>query len=161
MPFIPQTRDMLYPRTLKGKDAAKAYQDVLLNLMWLAAISLDNIRWNGEYTPDEKIEIMLLEEKLIKLIVGNKPNFYNDKLFEYSMSLSKAYLMRNDKESALNELEKALGYAEAYEMRPKINKYEPCWLSEVEDRQEYTSKHSTKTNYDELMDFISEANYFK
>lgn len=161
MPIIPQTRDMLYPRTLKGTEAAKAYQDVLLNLMWLAAISLDNIRWNGEYTPDEKIEIMLLEEKLIKLIVGSKPNFYNDKLFDNSMPLSKAYLMKNDKESALNELEKALGYAEAYEMRPEINKYEPCWLSEAEDRREYTSKHSTKTHYDELMDFISEADYFK
>lgn len=161
MPSIPATCDMLYPRTLKGKEAAKEYQNVLLNFMWLAARVLEGIRWNGEYTLDEKIEIMQLEEKLIKLTVGDKLYFYNDTLFYNSMPLSRSYLRNGDRESALNELEKALGYAEAYEKRPDINRYEPCWLSEVEHHREYTSKHNTKTHYDELMDFIIKSDYFE
>lgn len=161
MPGIPQTCDMLYPRTLKGKEAAEEYQYNLLNLMWYAAGVIDGICRNGEYTLGEKTEIMLLKEKLIKLIVGGKPNFYNDTLFYNSMQLSRAYLMNDDKDSALFELEKSLGYAEAYETRPKINRYDPCWLSEADDRFEYTSKHSTKTHYDELMDFLTGANYFE
>ncbi|MCH5192732.1 MAG: helix-turn-helix transcriptional regulator [Oscillospiraceae bacterium] len=161
MPSIPQTCDMLYPRTLKGKDALKEYQNLLLNLMWLATIAINGIRCNGEYTLDEKIEIMMLKEKLIKLIVGDKLNFYNNVLFYNSMPLSKAYLKKNDKQSALSELEKTLGYAEGYETRPDTNKYEPCWLSETEDHREYTNKHSTKTNYDELMDFLIKSDYFE
>lgn len=161
MPSIPQTYDMLYPRTLKGKEAATEYQYDLLNLMWYSAGMLNGVLWNGEYTLDEKIEIMLLEEKLIKLIVGGKPNFYNDTLFYNSMQLSHTYLMNGDKERALAEFEKTVGYAEAYETRPNVNSYEPCWLSEAEDRIEYTRKHSTKTHYDELMDFIGEADYFE
>lgn len=161
MPGIPSTCEMLYPRTLKGKEAVKEYQYNLLDLMWYAALMLNEIRWNGEYTLDEKIEIMQMEENLIKLIVGGKPNFYNDMLFDNSIPLSRAYLMKGDMESALAELEKTLGYAEAYETRLDVNRYEPCWLSKAKDRIEYTSKHSTKTKYDELMDFLNEADYFE
>ena len=104
---------------------------------------------------------MTLKEKLIKLIVGDKLNFYNNVLFYNSMPLSKAYLKKNDKQSALSELEKTLGYAESYETRPDTNKYEPCWLSETEGHREYTNKHSTKTHYDELMNFLIKADYFE
>lgn len=161
MPDIPQTRAMLYPRTLKGKEAAEKNQYNLLFLMMYAAQAIDDIQCNGEYTLDERIEMLSMKEKLIKLVVGNKPNFYNDTLFYNSMLLSRAYLTKGDKAAALDELEKALGYAEAYEERPDVNKYEPCWLSEAEDSREFTSKHSTKTQYDELMDLLTEANLFE
>lgn len=75
--------------------------------------------------------------------------------------MSRCYLMKGDKDAALDELEKSLGYAEAYEIRSDVNRYEPCWLSEAEDHMEFTSKHSTKTSYDELKEFISEGNCFE
>lgn len=159
LPYIHTTRDMLYPRTLDGKQALEAWQTLLLNLMGVSSFVIGKIKNCGDYSTDRKIEILSFREKLIKLITGDDPGIYNDLLFENSLFLSNAYLKSENKENALAELEKAIGYADAYRASSDSGKYRPCWLSEINRSTFFTIKHNSRTHYETLNEFVSEKSY--
>ena len=159
LPYIHTTRDMLYPRTLDGKEALEAWQGLLLNLMGAASFVIGKIKSSGDYSTSEKIEILNFREKLIKLIIGDEPGIYNGLLFDNSLFLSDEYVKSGNNEAALDELEKAVIYADAYDTSSDSGKFTPCWLSESEHSTIYTIKHNSKTHYEKLMDHIREKSY--
>lgn len=160
LPHIHTTRDMLYPRTLEGKEALKAWQELLINLIWTVSFVIGKIKSSGNYTVDQKIEIMNFREQLIILITNNDSCFFSDLLFDNCLLLSGAYLSVNDTEKSLNELEKALKYADAGQ-KNVAGICIPCWFSEIYRTTENTVKHNSKTQHERLKGYLYEKNYSK
>lgn len=52
-------------------------------------------------------------------------------------------------------------YADGYENRPAVGWYTPCWLNLATDEREYTSKHDTKSAYEECMDTLKRNGFFE
>ena len=55
----------------------------------------------------------------------------------------------------------SIGYADGYENRPAVGRYTPCWLNLATDAKENTSKHDTKSAYEECMDTIEHSGLFE
>ena len=161
LPYMHTTRDMLYPRTLEGKEAIEAWQSLLLNLMWASSLVIGKIKSCGNYSIAEKIKIMVFKEKLIKLITDDDPGVYNDLLLDNSLLLSNAYVKAGNNEAALDEIEKAIEYANAYDVSSDSGSFKPCWLSELKHSTAYTIKHNSKNHYDTLIDFLNEKSYYE
>ena len=51
-------------------------------------------------------------------------------------------------------LEAAYYHADSYETRPDGEKYAPCWLSELDDKQVYVHKTGPDTDYDSVYNII-------
>ena len=84
----------------------------------------------------------------------DNPLFYNDRLFDIAECQCYYYLQLGEKEKCLDALERAYKYAEGFEKRPEVGKYTVHWLQAVEDRRDGTTKHNTKTYYEDLLGFI-------
>ena len=161
MPPIPCSGQMLYSRTLKGKDATEQHQYLLLNMMWFACHEIKRICADEDYTLEEKASIYEMGEKLINLIVGDEPVFYNDTLSEMCHPLMWVYKELGQADKALDAFERCIGYAEGFENRPAVGRYKPCWLNLATDEREYTTKHDTKSAYEECMDTIERSGFFE
>jgi len=161
LPYMHTTRDMLYPRTLEGKEALEAWQNLLINLMWASSFVIGKIKSSGNYSAAEKTEILVFREKLIKLITGDDPGAYNDLLFDNSLLLSNEYAKAENNEAALDELEKAIKYAEDYDISSDSGRFRPCWLSELQHSTAYSTKHNSKTYCDKLKDFLNKKSYYE
>ena len=158
LPHMHTTRDMLYPRTLEGKEALKAWQELLINIIWSLSFVMGKIKSNGNYAVDEKIEIMNFREQLIRLMAGNESNLFSDLLFDNCLFLSSAYLSVNDYEKSINELEKAVKYADA-ENKNATTQIKPCWFSEIDTTKTYTVKHNSKERREILTKYFYDKKY--
>ncbi|SDB45216.1 Helix-turn-helix [Ruminococcaceae bacterium FB2012] len=161
MPAIPCSGEMLYSRTLKGKDKTESHQYLLLNLMWYACHEIRRISWDEDYTLEEKASMYELGENLIHLIAGDDPVFYNDTLNEMCQPLMWVCKELGQTEKALDVLERGIGYAEAFENRPDVGKYSPCWLNLATDEKQYTTKHNMASSYEEYMDELERGGFFE
>ena len=157
LPIIACTRDMLYSITLKDdKEALLANQSSLLwSFLQMMHRVFIRIYESSQYTIEQKIEILDADDALIRLITGEEPNFYNEKLKDNAASRAGCLLHLGENEKALDMLEKAYDYADKFENRPDIMHYTPCWLSEIVGTREEHFKTVTDTNYDELYVFIT------
>lgn len=161
LPHIPTTCDMLYPRTLEGKEALREWQALLLNLMWATSNVISRIRKCGNYSPDQQIDILHFNEKLVRLVTDDDPLHYLDLLFCNALPLSKAHMNAGNGDMALEEIEKAIVYAESYDKISYDSRYKPCWLSEIDNRKTYSIKHNEKSYYETLMDHLTANQYFE
>ena len=160
LPHIFTTCDMLYPKTLEGKEALRAWQALLLNLMWATSNVISSIRINGNYSPDQQIDILHFNEKLVRLVTDNEPLHYLDLLFCNALALSQMHVNAGNRDMALEEIEKAISYAESYDSISFDSRYKPCWLSEIDNRKSYSIKHNEKSYYETLMDHLTANQYF-
>ena len=161
MPAIPCSGPMLYSRTLKGKDATESHQYLLLQLMWYACHEIKRISRDEDYTLEEKASMYEMGEKLIHLIVGDDPVFYNDTLNEMCLPLMWVCKELGQTEKVLDVLERGIGYAEGFENRPDVGRYTPCWLNLATDEKECTSKHSMTSAYEDYMDELERGGFFE
>ena len=77
------------------------------------------------------------------------------------MSISKTHICAGNDDIALEEIEKALGYAESYDAISFDSRYKPCWLSEIDNHKTYSIKHNEKSYYETLMDHLTVNQYFE
>lgn len=153
-PFLPCCREMLLPQTLQGKEATEEYQKNILHFTTGLYHNISELRNRGDYSDEQRIEISLMAEKLLLLIGGENSGF--NQLFYNSLAILKSYIKIKDEEKTLEYLEKALQYADDYEKRPDRTKYSVPWLCLCENNSENRMKHSQKTLYDSLLEFISQ-----
>lgn len=158
---IPDSYELLMARVLNGREALKAHQDALLTLLDCLLNTLDLIRWACDCSPEKCIEMLNVKEKIINLIVGEKPNFFNDRLCDNSKRRSWAYKLLGDKDKALDELERAIDFAEAFENRPDSDRYEVYWLSEIESCRNSCSKSSAETCYGDIAQYLDKQKYYE
>ena len=161
MPDTPCSRQMLFSRTLKGKEATEEHQFLLLQLMWYASHEISYICRDEDYSLEEKVSMYEMGEKLISMIVGEEPIFYNDTLSMMCRPLMWVYKELGQTDKALDALERCISYADGYENRPSVGRYTPCWLNLATDEREYTSKHDTKSAYDDVMDDLENGGFFE
>lgn len=155
LPNVGCTREMFLGELYEGKEALERKQTALL---WSFTQMLHNMFWNiaceDSYTYEQKIEILKANDALIDLITGGKPNFFHCELSLNAATEAKWYLKLGDKEKALYMLEAAYYHADKYETRPEGEKYAPCWLSELDDKQVYVHKTGPDTDYDSVYNII-------
>ena len=161
MPDTPCSRQMLFSRTLKGKEATEEHQYLLLNLMWFSCHEISSICRDEDYSLEEKASMYEMGEKLIHMIVGEEPIFYNNTLSMMCRPLMWVHKELGQTEKALDAFERCIGYAEGYENRPAVGRYKPCWLNLTTDEREYTSKHDTKSAYEDLMGDLRNGGFFE
>ncbi len=157
LPYISCTRDMLEADVLEGKEALKRRQSALLNsFTQMIHVLFWKICHDDSYSYEQKIEILKADNTLIDLITGGKPNVLHWALSVNAVTMALCFSQLGDDEKALNMLEAAYYHADSFETRPDGEKYASCWLSELDDKREYTGKTSTDTAYDSIYRIISD-----
>ena len=101
---------------------------------------------------------MNFREQLIRLMAGNESDLFSDLLFDNCLFLSSAYLSVNDYEKSINELEKAVKYADA-ENKNATTQSKPCWFSEIDETKTYTVKHNSKERRETLTKYFYDKKY--
>lgn len=153
-PFMPGCREMLLPMTLQGQEATEEYQKNIIYFTMGLYHTISDLRIRGDYSDEQKLEISLMTERLLLLIGGENSGFHQ--LFSNALQILKLYIRCNDKEHTLEYLERSLQYADNCEKRPNKTKYDVPWLCLCENDRECRMKHSEKSLYDDLLEFISQ-----
>lgn len=151
------TSDLLLPGIYadsEPKKASEMYQNSLIQFVQAIDHFLCHIRRFSDFTDREKLDISILQEKMLLIFFGEKPLFFNENLFNAVKCQCTCYLHLDEKEKCLDSLERAYKYAEGFEERPEVGKYSVHWLSLTEDRRNFTTKHTTQTLYDDLLGYI-------
>ncbi|MBQ8920939.1 MAG: helix-turn-helix transcriptional regulator [Oscillospiraceae bacterium] len=157
LPDITGTREMYEADVLEGKEALARRQSALLNSFTQMMHALFwKICRDDAYTDEQKIEILKADDALIDLITGGKANVFHGALSVNAVTEAMCFLKLGEEEKALEMLEAAYGHADRFETRPDGEKYAPCWLSELDDKREYTGKTSPDTAYDNVFRIITD-----
>ena len=136
------------------KKASELFQHSLIMCIDETNHCIDMVRWLSGFSVEEKLEISKLQENFLLSFLGDKPLFYNDRLYNTAECQCYYNLQLGEKEECLNALERAYKYAEGFEERPEVGKYTVHWLSALEDRLDEITRHNTKTYYEDLLEFI-------
>ena len=155
--YVSCTREMFAGDLCEGKEALRERQEALL---WSFTQMMHNLFWNissdNLYSHEQKIEILDADAALIELITGGKPNFFHGQLALIAVRQAACCIKLGNKEKALDMLESAFDHADRDENRTDGEKFAPCWLSELDDRREYTGKSSPDTTYDTVYNIITD-----
>jgi len=160
LPYVTCTREMLEADVLEGKEALARRQSALLNsFTQMMHVLFRTICHDDSYTYEQKIEILIADDAMIRLITGGKPNFFHGALSVNAVTAAQCFFKLGDEEKALDMLEAAYGHADSYETRPDGEKYAPCWLSELDDKREYIGKTGPDTAYDNVYRIITDPEH--
>ncbi len=153
-PLMPSCREIIVAKTLTGQEAVEKHQENLIYFTLYGAYqSISGIRNNGDYTEEQRLEISLMSEKLLLLIGGENSGF--SELYYNALQILRSYIKTENKDKILEYLEKAFQYACDNEERPDKTKYNVLWLCCCQNNSEYRMKHSQKTLYSDLLEFVS------
>lgn len=104
----------------------------------------DNIWWHAyniacvpdiaknNYTTDEKIDILIRANEVMKIVFDGDYLFYADRLANAYRQLAMLYLSKGDQAKALDSVEKMADYAILCDKRPDRARYKSIMLREVE-----------------------------
>lgn len=155
LPYAACTRDMLEADVLEGKEALKRRQSALLNsFTQIMHVLFWKICQDDSYSYEEKIEILKADAAMIDLMTGGRPNVFHGALSMNAVTQALCFSQLGDEGKALDMIEAAHRHTDRYENRPDGGKYAPCWLSELDDKREYTAKTSPDTAYESVYHFI-------
>ena len=159
LPSVCCTREMFEDMLYEGKEALGHRQAALL---WCFTQMMHNlfreISCDDSYTYEQKTEILKADDALTELITGGKPNFFHGKSSVNAATEAVCCIKLGNREKALDLLESAYCHADKYENRPDGEKIAPCWLSELDDKREYTGKTSPDTVYGSIYNIITNPN---
>ncbi len=143
-------RDVLYPEAFKGDEEIKLRQGNILvfaDLLYNELLSLARC----EKSSDNKAEIYTVSNKMITMLLGENPAFYNERITRNHCELAYLCAGNKDREKAMEHLRLALKYAEQFEFRPEKSRYTPCWLGFVRDKKSDSTKDSQDTLFDHIL----------
>lgn len=129
-------REIIKATVLTGEVAFRQAQE---NLILFA----DNIWWHlynlacvpdisgGRYTVDERLTLLQTGVDVFRLIFGDTPLFYADRLANSCRQMALLYLEKGEPEAALEQIEHLTDYAIAYDRRPTEAVYSSTLLDHV------------------------------
>ena len=157
LPGIWTSWNLNIPRTLPEDEAFQYHQNNVLTGLQIAINELGHLGYIGsyvlnEYSPQQKLEIEQLREKLIFAVIGEKPCSFNKDLFYISNNAAWEYMRMNEYDRAAECMEKSLKYAEAFAKfeASRDRKYDAFWLSRLGESGDNMVKSSEKNVFDEL-----------
>ncbi len=121
-----------------------AFSQAQANIMEFA----DNMWWHmyniacvpdiseDRYTVEQKIEIMQKGVDMLSVIFGGDYLYFNDRLANSYRQLAMLYLVKGDKTSAIDCVEKMAEYAIAFDSLPEIKKYSSVLINTIEYKNE-------------------------
>ena len=119
--------------------AALLFRQAQENLILFA----DNIWWHlynlacvpdisgGRYTVDGKLELLSTGVEIFRLIFGDEPLFYADRLANSCRQMALLYMEKGDTDAALEQIERMADYAVAYDRRPAEAVYGSALINRV------------------------------
>ena len=129
-------REIIKATVLTGETAFRQAQE---NLILFA----DNIWWHlynlacvpdisgGRYTVDGKLELLSTGVEIFRLIFGDEPLFYADRLANSCRQMALLYMEKGDTDAALEQIERMADYAVAYDRRPAEAVYGSALINRV------------------------------
>lgn len=129
-------REIIKATVLTGETAFRQAQE---NLILFA----DNIWWHlynlacvpdisgGRYTVDGKLELLSTGVEIFRLIFGDEPLFYADRLANSCRQMALLYMEKGDTDAALEQIERMADYAVAYDSRPAEAVYGSALINRV------------------------------
>lgn len=129
-------REIIKATVLTGEVAFRQAQE---NLILFA----DNIWWHlynlacvpdisgDRYTVDERLTLLRTGVEVFRLIFGDQPLFYADRLANSCRQMALLYLEKGEPEAALEQIEQLADYAIAYDRRPDEAVYTSALLNRV------------------------------
>lgn len=157
LPGISCTKDTLLDHCIKdGKEARKHRQETLY---WSFLQNMTNTFYglytDTEYSFEQKIEIIDACDKVIRTVAGEGPGFHDARLCYNARQKAWCLLNMGEIDKSVDMLETAFELADRYETRPEVVRFDPCWLSEIDDKREYVLKSGTNTVYDDLYEYLT------
>ena len=157
LPNIWSSWNLNITHTLPEAEAFQYYQNNVLTGLQIAINELGHLGYIGsyvlnEYSPQQKLEIEQLREKLIFAVIGEKTCSFSKDLFYISNNAAWEYMRMKEYDKAAECMEKSLKYAEDF-ARFEVNgecQYDAFWLSRLGESGDNMVKSSEKNVFDEL-----------
>lgn len=149
------SREMVYPKTLSGKDALREWQELLLMLIDAVVITMGRIKSCENYTDEQLLKLSEVRERLILELTGENPCWLNERLFNLALIRAKIYSRNGNKEKLSDIIPKLAVYARNFDERRSEGKYEAFWLSELRDNPGSETKHSSDSLHNTLKVFLN------
>ena len=157
LPGIWTSWNLNIPRTLPEDEAFQYHQNNVVTGLQIAINELGHLGYIGsyvlnEYSPQQKLEIEQLREKLIFAVIGENPCSFNKDLFYISNNAAWEYMRMKEYDKAAEYMERSLEFAEAF-AKFEVNgecKYDAFWLSRLGESGDNMVKSSEKNVFDEL-----------
>ena len=157
LPNIWSSWNLNITHTLPEAEAFQYHQNNVVTGLQIAINELGHLGYIGsyvlnEYSPQQKLEIEQLREKLVHAVIGENLCSYNKDLFYISNNAAWEYMRMKEYDKAAEYMEKSLKYAEAFAKFEVSRdcKYDAFWLSRLDDSEGYSIKSNEKTVFDEL-----------
>lgn len=129
-------REIIKATVLTGEVAFRQAQE---NLILFA----DNIWWHlynlacvpdisgNRYTLDERLTLLRTGVEVFRLVFGDQPLFYADRLANSCRQMALLYMEKGDPDAALEQIERMADYAVAYDERPAESVYTATLINRV------------------------------
>lgn len=151
-------KDVLYPRAFEGEEQIRLLQNNILmyaNLLYLEFIVIARYEKNS----DKKIEIYTVSNKMLTMLMGEDPAFYNDFISRNHCAMAQVYAENKDSEKTMEHLRLALKRSEQFEFRPEKSRYAPCWLGLIEDIKSDSTKSDENTLFEDILETLKNDSF--
>ena len=157
LPGIWTSWNLNITHTLPESEAFQYHQNNVITGLQIIINELGHLGYIGsyvlnEYSPQQKLEIEQLRERLIFAVIGDNLCSFNKDLFYISNNAAWEYMRMKEYDKAAECMEKSLEYAEDF-ARFEGNgecKYDAFWLSRLGESGDNMVKSSEKNVFDEL-----------
>ena len=157
LPGIWTSWNLNITHTLPEVEAFQYHQNNVVTGLQIAINELGHLGYIGsyvlnEYSPQQKLEVEQLREKLIFTVIGKKTCSFSKDLFYISNNAAWECMRMKEYDKAAECMEKSLKYAEDF-ARFEVNgecQYDAFWLSRLGESGDNMVKSSEKNVFDEL-----------
>ncbi len=157
LPSIWTSREVILPKALAKHDAYIQYGHNLVTLCDLVIITLTHLARGKDTTPEQKIELLQKAVMTAEMLIGKDCKFRNMRISVCYRRIAREYCVLKNKDAALENLEKSLYYAKAFEERPERSYYNVFWLAEVEDVKADGKKQWRESEYRRLLNDLADT----
>ncbi len=157
MPSIWTSREVILPKVHAKHDAYIQYGQNLITLCDLVIITLTHLARGKDTTPEQKIELLQKAVMTAEMLIGKDCKFRNMRISVCYRRIAREYCVLKNKDAALENLEKSLYYAKAFEERPERSYYNVFWLAEVEDVKADGKKQWRESEYRRLLNDLADT----
>jgi len=155
LPTMYDTEETVLPKILSGKERTEYCQQTIQKLAWLFWWLINRMVDGKDYSDADKIELFKKSIAFYEIVYEKEDYaFSHCRLSSLYESIAILFLKQGKVEEGLDNLEKCVDHAVAYDTLPDSMKLSSLLVNELEYDKQYTSRSSQENETRSLLDNI-------